>query len=97
MNKGFSIIIAMLLVSLPVQVGSGELAQAQSVQDQKSEADRWLDLGTQQYNKSYYQESIQSYQSQQFQIQNRNKGYIISVKKLTRSCKHRSIIKHKFD
>jgi CHAT domain-containing protein/tetratricopeptide (TPR) repeat protein len=63
MNKGFSIIIAMLLVSLPVQVGSGELAQAQSVQDQKSEADRWLDLGTQQYNKSYYQESIQSYQS----------------------------------
>ena len=34
---------------------------------------------------------------QQFQIQNRNKRYIILKVKLTRICKHRSITKHKFD
>jgi len=34
---------------------------------------------------------------QQFQIQNRNKEYIILKVKLTRICKHRSISKHKFN
>ncbi|NMF59543.1 CHAT domain-containing protein [Pseudanabaena yagii] len=63
MNKGLSIVIATLLVSLPIQAQISEFAQAQSAQDRKSEADRLLDLGNQQYNKSYYQESIQSYQS----------------------------------
>jgi hypothetical protein len=35
--------------------------------------------------------------NQQFQIQNRNKRYIILKAKLTRICKHRSITEHEFD
>jgi hypothetical protein len=56
-----------------------------------------FDIPTSTYVHVKNNEQIKKVMEQQFQIQNRNKRYIILKVKLTRICKHRSITKHKFN
>ncbi|MEB3339112.1 MAG: tetratricopeptide repeat protein [Leptolyngbyaceae bacterium] len=63
MRQSLGVVISTLLWCLPVQVISIEAAQSQSVPDRKTEADRLLELGKQQYAKSQYREVVQSWQS----------------------------------
>jgi CHAT domain-containing protein/tetratricopeptide (TPR) repeat protein len=51
-------------LSLPLDLSSvSVIAQVQTVQDRKTEADKLVELGKQQNEKSQYREAIQSYQS----------------------------------
>jgi CHAT domain-containing protein/tetratricopeptide (TPR) repeat protein len=62
MKKIVGIAMLTFLSCGQVQIGMSESVQAQTTQDRRSEADQLINLGNQQFNKSQYQEALQSYQ-----------------------------------
>ena len=70
-----SVVIALVLSCLPVQMMVCESVSAQTTSDRKAEADRLLKQSYQQYYKSQYREAFQSWeQALQIyrEIKNRN-------------------------
>jgi tetratricopeptide (TPR) repeat protein len=62
MSKAIGIAMLAFLACGQVQIVICDRVQAQTTQDRRSEADRLINLGNQQFNKSLYRESLQSYQ-----------------------------------
>ncbi|NMF56580.1 CHAT domain-containing protein [Pseudanabaena yagii] len=76
MRKGFGIMLLAILFCLPMQIVTNERLQAQSEQEHKSEADRLLEMGEQQFGKSQYQEAFKTFQSalESYRLNNNRKG-----------------------
>ncbi|GBO54374.1 hypothetical protein APA_2322 [Pseudanabaena sp. lw0831] len=62
MNKIVGVAMLTFLSCGQVQIMMSESVQSQTTQDRRSEADQLINLGNQQFNKSQYQEALQSYQ-----------------------------------